>query len=138
MRYSSQRDTVLKVVKAARDHPTADTIYSRVRAELPKISLGTVYRNLGLLSELGEINRIHTGDGAERFDYNTQPHNHFVCRCCHSVSDLEMENIDHIMETAQKNFCGQIEGYTAMFVGVCESCRQNGQDGQDVQDIKRK
>ncbi len=42
MRYSSQRDTVLKVVKAARDHPTADTIYSRVRAELPKISLGTV------------------------------------------------------------------------------------------------
>ena len=82
-----------------------------------------MYRNLGLLSELGEITRINTGDGAERFDYNTQPHNHFVCRCCHSVSDLEMENIDYIMDTAQKNFGGQIESYTTMFFGVCESCR---------------
>ena len=53
MRYSSQRDTVLKVVKAARDHPTADTIYSRVRAELPKLSLGTVARHLSLLRVVG-------------------------------------------------------------------------------------
>lgn len=125
IKYSRQRESIKHFLAGRKDHPTADIVYQNLRQIYPNISLGTVYRNLGLLSELGEINRIHTGDGAERFDYNTRPHNHFVCRCCHNVFDLEMENIDHIMETAQKNFCGQIEGYTATFVGVCENCREH-------------
>ena len=88
MRYSSQRDTVLKVVKAARDHPTADTIYSRVRAELPKISLGTVYRNLSLLSDMGLITTLETLDKSIHYDGNTDSHSHFICERCSKIIDL--------------------------------------------------
>ena len=121
MRYSSQRDTVLKVVKAARDHPTADTIYSRVRAELPKISLGTVYRNLALLTDLGVIIKITT-DGADRFDGHVEPHSHFICRKCHALFDIHMDDESFIDEKAQKVFPGIIEGHTVQYYGICEEC----------------
>ena len=88
MRYSSQRDTVLKIVKAAHDHPTADTIYSRVRAELPKISLGTVYRNLSLLSDMGLITTLETLDKSIHYDGNTDSHSHFICERCSRIIDL--------------------------------------------------
>ena len=88
----------------------------------PNISLGTVYRNLALLSEIGEILKISTGDGADRFDGAIHPHNHFLCTKCHNVIDLDMEDISHINEVAAKNFTGTIEGHIAHFYGVCGNC----------------
>ena len=64
--------------RAVRHHPTADTVYAGIKAEFPNISLGTVYRNLSLLVELGEIAKISTGDGPDRFDCNTKPHSHLI------------------------------------------------------------
>ncbi|MDY2937888.1 MAG: transcriptional repressor [Fusicatenibacter sp.] len=106
------------------DHPTADMVYTDVRKEFPNISLGTVYRNLSLLSELGEIKRLATGDGPDRFDGITSPHNHFICRQCHSVEDLPMEDISEIKEKAGQNFDGFIEDYSVNFYGVCSNCRK--------------
>ena len=122
LKYSRQRESIKEFLMSRCDHPTADTVYMHIRKTFPNISLGTVYRNLALLSDLGEINKITTGDGADRFDANTHPHNHFICTNCHQVIDLEMENIDHIMEAAGKNFPGRIEGYTANFYGLCDRC----------------
>lgn len=90
LKYSRQRESIKEFLAARTDHPTADTVYTNLRKTFPNISLGTVYRNLSLLSDMGEIIKISTGDGADRFDGRTAPHNHFVCRQCHRVIDLDM------------------------------------------------
>ena len=89
LKYSRQRESIKDNLMHRTDHPTADMVYSDIRKVYPNISLGTVYRNLALLSDLGEIQKLTTSDGAVRFDGNTAPHNHFTCRKCGSVLDLE-------------------------------------------------
>ena len=122
LKYSRQRESINQFLATRNDQPTADTIYTNLRETFPNISLGTVYRNLALLSDIGEIVKITTGDGADRFDGKTTPHHHFVCRECHRVMDLEMESIDSIMDVAGKNFAGQIDSYITNFYGVCDEC----------------
>lgn len=98
-----------------------------MREQFPNISLGTVYRNLALLSELGEIARISTGMGAERFDGNPQEHYHFICTECQCVSDLEMPEINHIDILAGQNFDGEIHGHITYFYGMCGNCSRKKQ-----------
>ena len=122
MKYSRQRECIRDFLIHRIDHPTAETIYMNVRETFPKISLGTVYRNLSLLSELGEIQKISTGIGPDRFDGNTAPHYHVICQKCGCVQDLDMENINHINILAENAFDGRIEGHFAYFFGTCKSC----------------
>jgi len=122
LKYSRQREAIKNFLVSRTDHPTADTVYEEIREVCPNISLGTVYRNLALLENLGEIMKITAGAGADRYDGNTIPHNHFVCTKCHCVIDLHMENIDFIKETASKDFPGIIESYVTHFYGVCGDC----------------
>lgn len=124
LKYSRQRESIKQQLVHRKDHPTADMVYTEIRKEFPNISLGTVYRNLALLSELGEIKRLTTGDGPDRFDADTSMHHHFICRKCHAVLDLDMEDIRDISEQAERNFDGLIESYSVNFYGVCGSCRQ--------------
>ena len=119
---SKQRDAILNYLTPRKDHPTADTIYKAIRIDFPHISLGTVYRNLTLLCELGIIQKISCGDAREHFDGNPLPHNHFYCTECGSVLDLEMDNIDFINTLASKNFAGSIETHCVYFKGKCETC----------------
>lgn len=122
VKYSRQREVIKDFLCTRKDHPTADTVYMNVRQQYPNISLGTVYRNLTLLSERGEIQRISVGDGVDHFDADTSPHNHFICKACGSVIDLEMENIDHIADAAGKNFNGRVDGHITYFYGLCGDC----------------
>ncbi len=80
MKYSRQRESILQYLRSATCHPTAEDIYHHIQTDNPNISLGTVYRNLTLLSDLGQIQKISTLDGPDRFDGNFLPHYHFVCR----------------------------------------------------------
>jgi Fur family peroxide stress response transcriptional regulator len=98
-------------------------IYERVKERIPNISLGTVYRNLTLLADLGEIARLHLGDGVDHFDYNAAPHYHFVCSRCGGVSDLETPDIKVVDTDAFQNFGGEIHGYSVHFHGVCPNCK---------------
>lgn len=122
LKHSKQRECIKEYLANCSDHPTADTIYMNIREKFPNISLGTVYRNLALLSDLGEITKISTGGGADRFDGHTYRHHHFICTECHKVIDLDMPNIDSIMETAQNACSGEIQTYTAHFYGICSDC----------------
>lgn len=122
LKYSRQRESIKEFMQSRCDHPTADTVYENIRSVYPNISLGTVYRNLSLLAEIGELKRITTEGSADRFDFNTAPHNHFICNKCHKVIDLDMETIDHIKDVAAKNFNGTVDGYTVYFHGLCEDC----------------
>ena len=67
LKYSRQRESIKEFLMTRTDHPTADVVYQHLREVYPNISLGTVYRNLSLLADLGEIQKIHTGDGSRSF-----------------------------------------------------------------------
>ena len=82
LKRSKQRDAILSFLATRYDHPTAETVYLNIKEEFPNISLGTVYRNLNLLSEIGEIQKISSGVGPDRFDGNPAPHYHFLCKKC--------------------------------------------------------
>ena len=122
LKHSRQRDMIKAFLMGRKDHPTADFVYMNVRQENPNISLGTVYRNLTLLADIGEIQRLRLGDGVDHFDADTSPHYHFVCTQCGSVLDLEMKSIEQITETAGKCFNGRITGHVTYFYGTCGAC----------------
>ena len=122
LKKSKQRDMIKTFLMGRKDHPTADVVYMNVRQQNPNISLGTVYRNLTLLADIGEITRLRLGDGVDHFDADTSPHYHFICSDCGSVIDLEMDNIDNIFPVAEANFDGRIAGHITYFYGTCNSC----------------
>lgn len=122
LKRSKQRECIKEFLACRTDHPTADTIYMNIREKFPNISLGTVYRNLALLSDLGEITKITAEDGADRYDGNTTRHHHFICTKCHRIVDLNMPSIDSIKDTAQSCCSGDIQSYIANFYGICSDC----------------
>ena len=124
LKYSRQRESIKNFLATRYDHPTAETVYLSIREEFPNISLGTVYRNLSLLSELGEIKKLSTGVGPDRFDGNTNPHYHFICNKCGSVLDLDVDRLDHINVLAGQHFGGEIEGHLTYFYGKCPACKE--------------
>ncbi len=97
LRMTPQRKVILEELRKVTTHPTADELYEKVRKRLPKISLGTVYRNLDLLSSAGIIKKLHLEESQMRFDGNIEPHNHIYCVNCGRVADvtssLDMSNI---------------------------------------------
>lgn len=122
LKYSRQRESIKNFLMNRCDHPTAETVYLSIREEYPNISLGTVYRNLSLLADIGEILKISSGSGPDRFDARITPHYHFFCKECGRVMDLEMGSIDHINVIASHNFGGRIDGSVTHFFGKCPEC----------------
>ncbi|MBQ2775791.1 MAG: transcriptional repressor [Clostridia bacterium] len=121
MRHSAQRDTILRIVKDAHDHPTADTIYSRVREEIPNISLGTVYRNLKSLSDMGEVDTMETLDKSIHYDGNTVTHRHFICRECSHIIDLFFE----CKIPEEFHSLGLlVESQKTIYYGLCPDCQR--------------
>ena len=88
MRYSHQRELILREVLSRTDHPTAEQICTSLRVDCPRLSLGTVYRDLNTLVEIGKIRRVSIPGEADRFDGETTVHQHLWCRKCHSVQSL--------------------------------------------------
>lgn len=123
LKYSRQRESIKNFLQTRTDHPTAEIVYENLRREYPKISLGTVYRNLSLLTQIGEIQTISTGVGPDRFDGNAAQHYHFICKTCGCVQDLKVQGLDHIDLLAQHDFDGTVEGHTVFFYGTCVRCR---------------
>lgn len=121
-KYSRQREAVWNCIKDRRDHPTADMIYQDVRQLVPNISLGTVYRNLLLLKEMGDIQSIDLGDGLTHFDPQTFDHDHFVCTECGKIEDLTGYSSSKFREIAARNFSGKILHSHTCFTGLCAEC----------------
>lgn len=121
-KYSRQREAIKDFLAGRKDHPTAEEVYAHVRREYPNISLGTVYRNLTLLANTGEILRVNVGDGVDRFDPNTDPHVHFVCNSCGSVMDLHYPFTGYPYEHLIPGFNGEIYGSITYLYGKCKNC----------------
>lgn len=122
---SKQRDAILNFLTTRVYHPTAETIYSSLKGDYPKLSLGTVYRNLGLLADMGSIQKITTINGPERYDGNPKTHPHFFCNHCGAVLDLDVNlslHDEELTKRAQDIFDGRIEYTMTNYYGICSNC----------------
>ena len=124
LKSSRQRESIKHYLMSTREHPTADTVYMHVKKDFPNISLGTVYRNLNLLTDIGEAIKISTPDGGDRFDGRVEPHNHFLCTKCGRLLDLDldMHSIEEANRMAAENFDGIITSSSTLFYGECSDC----------------
>ena len=118
-----KRNAILSYLKETKSHPSAEMVFSKLKPEIPDLSLGTVYRNLSMFKQQGTIMSLGAVNGVERFDYNTAPHVHFMCTHCDSVLDLPtMEVPEQLKQTAAAATGGQVESCQLSFTGVCKSC----------------
>lgn len=122
LKRSRQRDAIISYLATRRDHPTADMIYSALRETMPNISLGTVYRNLALLSERGDILKLSFDGKVDHYDGFTHPHCHFICKECNAILDLDVPVCASFLDEAKDGFEGEITSYSIFFNGTCEEC----------------
>lgn len=122
MRSSRQRDAVLEVLRASYDHPTADMIFERVREEIPNISLGTVYRNLGQLKDEGFITVVESSDTKVHYEGNLTDHIHFLCKKCHNITDVFCESK---IPSELSKMGHEVQSQKTVYYGVCKNCRDN-------------
>ena len=122
LRMTRQRRVILEELRKVNTHPSADEIYEMVRKRIPRISLGTVYRNLEVLSERGDIQKLELGCNLRRFDGIADNHYHIRCINCDRVvdapTDVNVEIEQDLKDTA--NF--KIIGHKLEFIGICPDC----------------
>jgi Fur family ferric uptake transcriptional regulator len=124
-RNSRQREIILNELRKLRSHPTAATLYKLVSKRLPRISLGTVYRNLDLLSRKGFIHKLEVGGSATRFDGDISKHYHICCTKCGRIDDA-FDYSDKIINIDISDFNGYaVKGYHINFYGICSDCRES-------------
>jgi len=119
---SRQRERIFQVLKKTRAHPTAEWVFERVREQMPKISLGTVYRNLSILKQQGKIRELDFGETSRRYDAFVGEHYHFVCELCGSVKDLDVPPQDDLNERVRTYVPGMIQSHRLDFFGTCNEC----------------
>lgn len=122
LKYSKQRESILNNLRERYDHPTAEMVYESLKPANPSLSLGTVYRNLSLMSENGQILRFSTGAGPDRFDAVMHPHAHFICKKCGNVTDMDFVLKNEVLKSASTSFAGIIEDANLQFHGICSDC----------------
>lgn len=122
MRLTSQRQVILEELRKVKSHPTANEVFDMVRKRLPRIGLGTVYRNLDLLAEKGIIRKLEVGGEQKRFDGDTSPHYHIRCVECNRVEDIFIERSEEL-ERSAASYCNyQILDHHVQFSGICSNC----------------
>lgn len=126
--FSRKRMAILNALREAHNHPTADWIYHQLKPLYPKLSLGTVYRNLRKFCESGTAVSLGVISGQERFDATVSPHSHFVCRECGQILDVPQTFFDKNSLSAVSESTGlSVQDAKVVFYGICGSCRQNAQ-----------
>jgi len=122
LRMTRQRRVILEELRKVNTHPSADEIYEIVRKRLPRISLGTVYRNLEILSEYGDIQKLEPGCSLKRFDGNPTEHCHIRCVYCDRIADAPMASDLEIDLARVDSTDFDIIGHRLEFLGVCPTC----------------
>ena len=118
-----KRNSILNYLQGTNAHPSAETIYTDLKAQIPDLSMATVYRNLTKFRQEGMVQCVATVKGVERFDGNTDPHVHFICRHCDAVIDLHgMQIPDTLLTQPEAVIGGRVESCCLSFTGICRDC----------------
>lgn len=124
LKHSKQREALITMLRDRYDHPTAEQLYNDLKPSFPKISLGTVYRNLALLESLGEIVKISSTDSSDKYDGRLEDHYHFACDKCGGLQDLDVPVVKELAEEVKKLVKGDVTRHSIHFYGVCEKCKR--------------
>ena len=122
-RKSKQKEAIAKVLRGTTSHPTADWIYKRVKDDIPNISLGTVYRNLKLLKQEGQILELGLAGTISRFNGNAQNHYHFRCEQCGCIFDVDEPVDKEINERVAQKMGFKVFDHQLEFRGLCKDCQ---------------
>lgn len=124
MHKTQQRQAILSFLKGTRSHPTAEQTFSAVRRELPQLSLGTVYRNLGKLVDEGLVRELPAGPQGRRYDAVLEPHHHFFCTRCGKVEDVHPGLPSTVKEAMIRSIDREVMEFRLQFFGLCQDCAQ--------------
>lgn len=123
MNYSKQREKILEYVKSVKTHPTAKIVYDKLKSEIPNLSLGTVYRNLDILSETGRLRRIKIANDKDRFDGDLTSHYHAMCVNCGQIFDVQAFNLELSDDYIQKKLNCVVLSHDIIFNILCSKCK---------------
>ena len=122
---STKRSALLNALCSSKEHPSAEMLYEQLKAEYKDLSLGTVYRNLGIFCADGTAKVIATVGGKERYDGCVAPHAHFICRSCKRVIDIpETLSSENYGRDLNENFNYLVENIDISCTGLCDLCRK--------------
>ncbi|MCI5133111.1 MAG: transcriptional repressor [Candidatus Electrothrix sp. EH2] len=124
IRLTTQRQILLEELSKVKSHPTACELYEMVRKRLPRIGLGTVYRNLELMADSGMIVKLELGGTQKRFDARTDPHYHIRCSVCGKMEDISIDIQKTITKDAAAKTSYKILGHRVEFIGECPACQK--------------
>ena len=124
VKITKQRQVILEIIRADSSHPTADIIYLKAKKKIPSIAVGTVYRNLNLMCEAGEIRKIAVPDAADRYDKSIIPHDHLICSDCGSMVDVKLGDLKPLIEERSG---ARVHSYELCVHGVCAECLNKNQ-----------
>jgi Fe2+ or Zn2+ uptake regulation protein len=131
LKVTPQRQAIFRALHTSSAHPTADTVFDIVRAEMPTISLRTVYQTLNDLAAMGELHAVDLGTGSARFDPNTSPHHHLVCVSCGRIDDLDVD-FPGVSIPAGNDLGFEVSTTEIVFRGRCRSCAAAHGDEADA------
>lgn len=123
-RYTEQRASVYHYLRGNTEHPTADEVFTAVRAEISDISLATVYKALETLVSCGLAAKLTYGDGSARYDPRTDDHFHLRCLRCGIVRDVNNSQVSGALPSIQPGGGFRVEGYRLEVVGYCAACAE--------------
>lgn len=122
LRHSHQRERIFEYLTQSCNHPSAEMIYNDLRPEIPGLSLGTVYRNLKLLEELGKVRRVTSFQGTERYDAICGDHVHFLCSRCGQLRDMNTVNAEALRTAIYLEDGYQLCKLDLTITGLCPDC----------------
>lgn len=123
-RNTKQRTALLDLLRSTKSHPTAAWLHERLAGNIPGLSIGTVYRNLSVLAELGNLQIIRSRGACEHFDADVSAHGHIVCEVCDRVQDLDLPDGREWDREAAKASGYEISSHQLIFFGICPACRK--------------
>lgn len=122
IRHSHQRDMIYNYLISTHRHPSAEMIYEELKSKIPNLSLGTVYRNLNLLEQMGKVKKITTLNNVERYDAFCEEHVHFICEECGRIIDLPLLT-NEIKQLYSKDKENEVTSVSLILGGTCASCK---------------
>lgn len=138
LRHTRQRQVILEELRKLKTHPTAAELYDVTKRLLPRLSLGTIYRNLEVLARNGLVLKLEMSGKEARFDGDIQPHLHVRCVACGRVADIFDVAMDSIAPQFKTLNGYEILGFRMEYVGLCPECRAEANPDAEKKRKKRR
>lgn len=123
LKLTRQRVEIMRELAKAKDHPSVETVYQRVKGRLPGVSLDTVYRTLGTFERLQLVDKLNVAQEHSRYDADRSPHHHLACRVCKAIEDFTWEELEALPLPPDVQIWGHPEARHVVVSGVCRHCK---------------